>query len=915
MKKPSLKEASNAWHELPAAGAADLLDTDLEAGLSAAEVLKRREKFGENTLTVRKGRSEWLRFLLQFHAPLLYILLAASVVTAVLGEWVDSAVIFAVVFLNALVGYLQEARAEKSINALARMVVTKAAVRRDDRKQRIPSGELVPGDIVWLESGDMVPADLRLFHVRNLQIDESALTGESVPVEKHGETLPPDTVLAERRNLAFSGSLVTHGRAAGIVCTTGDRTEMGRIAELISSATNLSTPLTQKIAHFSKLILWAIMALAVATFILGIWRGEKAVDMFMAAVALAVGSIPEGLPAAVTITLAIGVSRMARRRAIIRKLPAVETLGSTDIICSDKTGTLTENQMTVQAVFAGGSLYQVSGGGYDPSGEILADGQAVDPCSRPALVECLRAGLLCNDSQLVQVEGRWTAQGDPTEAALIVVAGKAGLAHAETNDLHPRLDTIPFESEHQFMATLHGGGEAGHVIYKKGAVERLLERCTHALDERGDVIDLDRDAITRAAGEIASRGLRVLAFARRLAPGEQRDIGHHHVTEGLTFLGLQGMIDPPRAEAIQAIRQCRAAGIRVKMITGDHLLTAGAIARTIGLESSGEPFAVSGRDLEQMGDDELSGVAENAAVFARVAPEQKLRLVRALQARGHVVAMTGDGVNDAPALKQSDIGVAMGITGTDVAKGAADMILTDDNFASIEAAVEEGRNVFDNLTKFIVWTVPTNAGEGLVILAAIVMGVALPALPVQMLWINMSTAMLLGLMLVFEPKEPDLMKRPPRDPKEPILTFPLLMRTGLVTLIILTGAFGLFLWEQSRGSSLAESRTIVVNVIVIVETFYLLNCRSLTHSMRSIGFFTNWWVLGGVVAMIGAQLLFTYAPFMNHLFHSAPLRFDSWLLIFAVGLVAFGAVGLEKWIRTRVAERGVKENRTADEHG
>jgi Ca2+-transporting ATPase len=903
MKKPSPKQNTTAWHELPAEEAARLLESHLESGLSAAEVVKRRAEHGENTLSLRKGRPEWLRFLLQFHAPLLYILLAASVVTAVLGEWVDSAVIFAVVFLNALVGYLQEARAEKSINALARMVVTKATVRRDGRKQSLPSGELVPGDIVLLESGDMVPADLRLFHVRNLQIDESALTGESVPVEKHGDTLPSDTVLAERRNLAFSGSLVTHGRAAGIVSTTGDRTEMGRIAELISSATDLSTPLTKKIAHFSKLILWAIMALAVATFILGIWRGEKPVDMFMAAVALAVGAIPEGLPAAVTITLAIGVSRMAKRRAIIRKLPAVETLGSTSIICSDKTGTLTENQMTVQAVFAGGTRYQVSGGGYDPGGRILTDGEPVNLDSRPALVECLRAGLLCNDSQLVQVDGRWTAQGDPTEAALIVVAGKAGLAHAETNELHPRLDTIPFESEHQFMATLHGGGKSGHVIYKKGAVERLLARCTHALDEHGGLVDLDHDAVTRIAGEIASRGLRVLAFARLLTPGDQRDIGHHHVREGLTFLGLQGMIDPPRPEAIEAIRQCRAAGIRVKMITGDHLLTASAIARTIGLEGSADHFAVSGRDLEQMNDGELSAVAENAAVFARVAPEQKLRLVRALQARGHIVAMTGDGVNDAPALKQSDIGVAMGITGTDVAKGAADMILIDDNFASIEAAVEEGRNVFDNLTKFIVYTLPTNMGEGVVILAAIITGVALPALPVQMLWINMSTALLLGLMLVFEPKEPDLMNRPPRDPKEPILTFPLFMRTGLVTLIILAGAFGLFLWEQSRGASLAESRTIVVNVIVVVETFYLLNCRSLTHSMRSLGFFTNKWVLGGVVAMLTAQLLFTYAPFMNHLFHSAPLRFESWLHIFSVGLVAFGAVGLEKWIRMRVAER------------
>ena len=892
-----------AWHQLPGEEVLQLLEADRHAGLAAAEVRRRREKFGPNRLTARKGRSEWIRFLLQFHAPLLYVLLAASVVTALLGEWVDSSVIFAVVFLNAVVGYLQEARAEKAINALAQMVVTAATVRRDGRKQRVPSEDLVPGDLVLLESGDKVPADLRLFHVRNLQVDESALTGESLPVEKHGDVVALETILAERRNLAFAGTLVTYGRAEGVVWATGDKTEMGRIAWLISEATDLSTPLTRKIAHFSKLVLWAILALAAATFALGIWRGERPFEMFMAAVALAVGAIPEGLPAAVTITLAIGVSRMARRRAIIRKLPAVETLGSTTVICSDKTGTLTENQMTVQAIYAGGTLYEVTGSGYEPRGEILAaDGQPVDPALRAALTECLRAGLLCNDAQLVREKERWAVQGDPTEAALIVVAEKAGLAHAEINKLLPRLDAIPFESEHQFMATLHGGGKAGQIIYKKGAVERLLDRCTTALDDRGEAVALDHAAVSRAAEEIAARGLRVLAFARRLAPREQRQVEHRHVAGGLTFLGLQGMIDPPRPEAIEAVRHCRAAGIRVKMITGDHLLTAAAIARTIGLEGAADRFAVSGRDLDKLGEDELSDVVENAAVFARVAPEQKLRLVRALQARGHVVAMTGDGVNDAPALKQSDIGVAMGITGTDVAKGAADMILTDDNFASIEAAVEEGRNVFDNLSKFIIWTLPTNLGEGLVILAAIVAGVALPALPVQILWINMMTALLLGLMLVFEPKEPDLMQRPPRDPQEPILTFPLFMRTGLVTLIVLAGAFGLFLWEQTRGATLAEARTIVVNVIVVVEIFYLLNCRSLNGSLRSIGFFSNPWVLWGSGAMLAAQLLFTYAPFMNRLFHTAPIDAEAWVHILAVGIAAFAAVGTEKWIRARALQ-------------
>lgn len=889
-----------AWHQLSAEEVVQLLEADLDDGLPDEEVRRRRGKFGPNHLTVKKGRSEWIRFLLQFRAPLVYILVAATIVTAMLGEWVDSSVIFGVVLINAIVGYIQEARAEKAISSLARMVQTQTTVRRGGRKQRVPSEELVPGDIVLLESGDKVPADLRLFLVRSLQVDESSLTGESVPVDKHADPLALDTILAERRNLAFAGTLVTYGRAEGVVWATGDKTEMGRIAWLISEATDLSTPLTRKIAHFSKLVLWVILALAAASFGLGVSRGEGPVEMFMAAVAIAVGAIPEGLPAAVTITLAIGVSRMARRRAIIRKLPAVETLGSATVICSDKTGTLTQNQMTVREVFTGGSLFEISGNGYEPAGDFMEAGTRIEPGKQLALVECLRAGLLCNDSQLIREKERWAVQGDPTEVALIVAAEKAGLAHAEVNELMPRLDSIPFESEHQFMATLHGGGREGHIIYKKGAVERLLERCTSALGPDGEPVALDKEAVRAASEAMAAKGLRVLAFARRAASHGQDKVEHHHLTNGLTFLGLQGMIDPPRPEAIASVARCQSAGVAVKMITGDHVLTAAAVARQIGLSGCSERFALTGRELDAISDAELPDIAESAAVFARVAPEQKLRLVRALQSRGHVVAMTGDGVNDAPALKQADIGVAMGITGTDVAKGAADMVLTDDNFASIEAAVEEGRNVFDNLTKFIIWTLPTNVGEGLVTLGAITLGMALPAMPVQLLWINMMTALLLGLMLVFEPKEHDLMKRPPRDPRTPILTFPLFMRTGFVTLIIFAGSMGLFLWELRRGASLAEARTVVVNVIVVVEIFYLFNCRSLLHSTWSIGLFSNPWVIFGALAMFAAQLLFTYLPAMNRLFHSAPLDAASWLRVLGVGLIAFAAVGTEKWIRARV---------------
>ncbi len=896
---------NNNWHDLSADEAIRLLGSDRAKGLTTAEITARLQQFGRNEMTARKRMSEWKRFLLQFAQPLMYILLIASGVTFALAEYVDSAVIFAVTFVNAVVGFLQESKAEKAIEALSKMVLTEATVRRDGQKQRVNSTDLVPGDIVLLQSGDKVPADLRLLHVRSLQVDESALTGESVAVEKHAAALAHGAVLGDRKNLGFAGTLVTYGQAEGVVVETGNRTETGRIARLIHEATNLTTPLTRKIAQFSKLVLWVILGLAAITFAIGVARGEKAVDMFMAAVALAVGAIPEGLPAAVTITLAIGVSRMAKRRAIIRKLPAVEALGSTTVICSDKTGTLTENQMTVQQIFAGGKFYDVTGSGYEPCGEVVADGQPTTLNQHEALRETLLAGLLNNDSQIVRDGDRLKVEGDPTEAALIVAAQKSGLIPADTHAAHPRLDVIPFESEHQFMATLHSRGDnLPRVIFKKGSVERLLERCSHTLDDAGALAPLEVSVIHAAVEQMAARGLRVLAFARREVAHDHGQLHHDHVREGLTFLGLQGMIDPPRAEAIVSVRLCQEAGVQVKMITGDHALTARSIAQQLGLKGrdGGGLIAVTGRELEKVSDTDLPELAERAAVFARVAPEQKLKLVRALQSRGHIVAMTGDGVNDAPALKQADIGVAMGITGTDVAKGAADMLLTDDNFASIEAAVEEGRGVFDNLTKFIIWTLPTNAGEAAILLAAILLGTALPALPVQLLWINMVTSILLGLMLVFEPKERGLMQRPPRDPKQPILTFPLFMRTGLVTLIILAGAFGAFLWEQQvRGKSLVEARTTVINVIVMVECFYLLNCRSLLHSMFFVGVWTNRAVFAGIAAMLVAQLLFTHAPIMNRLFHTAPLDAASWLYITGVGFAAYCVVEFEKWVRRKVA--------------
>ena len=869
-------------------------------GLSREEAARRLEKHGYNALTPMKKEGALLRLLRQIHQPLIYILLVSALITALLQEWVDASVILGVVLVNTAIGFIQEAKALQAIEALAREMTTTATVLRDGERSAIPATGLVPGDIVLLQSGDRVPADLRLLRCRDLQIDESTLTGESVPVEKESGAVEADAVLAERHSMAYSTTLVTHGTGSGVVTATGDRTELGRISQLISSAEVLATPLTRRINRFSHLLLYVILAMAAVTFLVGTLRGESWFNMFMAAVALAVGAIPEGLPAAVTITLAIGVARMARRNAIIRHLPAVETLGSTTVICSDKTGTLTQNQMTVQQLLAADKPFEASGLGYAPDGAILYRNHSVQITEHPALLELLRAGALCNDSRLKQGSEGWYIEGDPTEGALLVAASKAGLDIRQLQRDLPRLDTIPFESQYQYMATLHDCGRGKErLVYLKGSVESILPRCMAQLSGVGEPVELDPERVEQQVQRMAEGGLRVLAFARVAFPAEMDEICHENLETGLTFLGLQGMIDPPRSEAVTAVRACQEAGIRVKMITGDHPGTAAAIAGQIGLRGAGDAEipAINGAALAGLTEQEMMEIAAETVVFARVTPEQKLRLVEALQRRDNVVAMTGDGVNDAPALRRADIGVAMGISGTEVAKEAADMILTDDNFSSIEAAVEEGRGVYDNLIKFITWTLPTNLGEGLVIMAAVFAGAALPILPVQILWINMTTAVLLGLMLAFEPKEPGIMQRPPHDPRRPILSQRLLLRIGLVGVLLLAGSFGLFEWALSRGASEEEARTIAVNVFVCGELFYLFNCRSLTRSMFSLGLFSNRWLIGGVVIMIALQLMFTYAPFMNRIFYSAPLDLSSWIPIIAVGAIIYTAVGIEKWLQ------------------
>ena len=876
-----------AWHAQAAADSARHLAVDWTHGLSDAEAAARLARHGPNLITQKPARPAWKRFADQLMQPLVLVLIATGLITGGLGESADASVIFGVVLVNAIIGYWQEAKAEGALAALARSVATPVTVRRSGHRRQLDAAGLVPGDVVVLAAGDRIPADLRLFHQRELHTDDSMLTGESQPVAKRIDPLAPGTLLAERVNMAYAGTTVVAGQGAGLVVGTGDATETGRIAGLIAAAPDLATPLTRKMATFSNWLLWAIGGFAALTFAVGLARGEALFDMFMAAVALAVGAIPEGLPAAVTVTLAIGVARMAKRRAIIRHLPAVETLGSTTVICSDKTGTLTENAMTVRTVWCGGAGYAVGGHGYAPDGEITHD--ALPATIAGALRECLVAGALCNDAGLSREGQHWKITGDPTEAALLVAARKGGLDEHTLQALYPRRDELPFDASRQFMATIHAGEDAA-IVYVKGALERLLPRCSDCLDSQGRKAPLDPASIEAAAHACAAQGMRVLLLAKRVAPVSQSLT--LEAIDGLTLLGLVGMIDPPRKAAIAAIRNCHSAGIRVKMITGDHAITALAIARQIGL-SAGR--ALTGSELAGLDDAALAEAVHATEVFARVEPEQKLRLVRALQGRGEVVAMTGDGVNDAPALKQADIGIAMGFGGTEVAKEAADMVLTDDNFASIEAAVEEGRGVWDNLVKFITWTLPTNFGEGLVIVAAILFGATLPITPLQILWINMTTAVLLGLPLAFEPIERGIMHRPPRRLETPVLDSALIRRIVLVSVLLLAGAFGLFLLKLDQGRSLAEARTVAVNVFVMVEMLYLFNCRSLEPQLLEPGRLLQPVGVGWRRQMLALQLLLTYWPPLNRLFQTAPIGLIAWREIFAFALALRWSIALEKY--------------------
>lgn len=892
------------WHDRPVDAVLQALKTTRQ-GLSVAEATERLARHGPNVLPPPKTRSPLVRFLLQFHNVLIYVLLAAAVITALMGHFVDSLVILGVVVVNAIIGFIQEGKAEEALAAIRGMLSPHAQVLRDGRRQEIDAADLTPGDIVFLVSGDRVPADLRLIEVKSLKVEEAALTGESVAVEKQTEPVAAAAPLGDRASMAWSGTLVTYGQATGVVVATGSQTEIGRISRMLAEVERIETPLLRKLRHFGYTLTWVILTVAAATFAFGtLVRDYSAGEMFLAAVGLAVAAIPEGLPAILTITLALGVQAMARRRAIVRRLPAVEALGSVTVICSDKTGTLTRNEMTVQAVLTAEQEFEVTGVGYAPHGGFTLDGREAAVDAHPVLRDTARVALLCNDATLEPEGETWRLNGDPTEGALVTLALKAGLDPKYEAEAWPRTDVIPFESEHRFMATLHHDHTGRGWIALKGAPERVLALCTRQRESMGDQ-PLDAARWHTAMQAIAARGMRLLALAVKPAAADKRVLDFADVEAGdFTLLAVAGIADPPREEAIRAVADCRTAGIRVKMITGDHAATASAIGAQLQLAD--EIHAVTGSELEAMDADALRRAAVATEIFARASPEHKLRLVKALQAEGQVVAMTGDGVNDAPALKRADVGVAMGMKGTEAAKEAAEIVLADDNFATIAAAVEEGRRIYDNIRKAIVFILPTNGGQAGVLIAAIVLGLAsLPITPVQILWVNIVTAVTLALALAFEPAERDIMRRPPRPPTEPILTPFMLWRIAFVSALLVSGSLGLFLWELERGASLEVARTATVNLLLLGEVFYLFNCRRLINPVLSWeGLTGNRWVWVAIAALVALQLAFTYAPPLQALFHTAALDAEAWGRILAFGLIVLLAVEAEKALVRRLRQRG-----------
>jgi len=899
MSENKEKQDKQKWHSLEADKVLETLNSDKEKGLSDNEVKERSEKYGRNEIPRGKQRSWFVRLLMQFHNVLIYVLMVAAVITALMDHWVDTWVILAVVIINALIGFIQEGKAERALESIRQMLSLEAVVIRDGKKQTIEAEELVPGDIVLLKSGDKLPADIRLVQSKDFRVEESPLTGESTAVEKNIEPVDESAVIGDQLSMAFSGTVVVYGKATGVVVSTGADTELGRINQMISSVEAITTPLLQQIEKFGKWLSVVILLGTGAFFAFGyFFRDYELTDLFLAAIGLIVASIPEGLPAIMTITLAMGVQRMAKRNAIIRRLPSVETLGAVNVICSDKTGTLTKNEMTARTIITADKEYHVEGTGYAPEGKILHNEKEVDLEDDKVLMQLLRAARVCNNSEIGKEEGNWKLTGAPTEGALLALSYKGGL-----KDFKPeRVDSIPFESDHKYMATLNKVDDE-LFVFMSGAPERVMEFCTQQYTLDGEK-DIDKDFWEKSIEEVAAKGQRMLGLAFSKTDSGRTEIDKDTCEKKKIFLGVVGIIDPPRDEVIEAIKECKEAGVEVKMITGDHAITARAIGKEIGI-GDGEK-SLTGKDLEQMSDEEMRKVVNEYDIYARTSPEHKLRLVTALQENGKLCAMTGDGVNDAPALKKANIGIAMGIKGTEVSKDASEMVLADDNFATIVNAIEEGRTVYDNIRKALLFILPTNGAEALVLMSAILLGIVMPITPAQILWVNMVTAITLALALSFEPMESNVMERPPRGAGESILGKLFIWRITFVSVIIGGLTLGVFSLLRNNGLDDAAARTIAVNTLVAGQLFYLFNCRKIEHPAIGKGFFNNKYAFGAAGALIVLQMGFVYLPFMNTFFGTQAIAATYWLYPLAAGALVFLLVELEKFIIMKIKQNSMK---------
>ncbi len=896
MSKSGKEGTNNNWHERAADTALHALKTTAN-GLSQTEAATRLETHGPNRLPEAAKRSALLRFLLHFHNVLIYVLLGCAGITMMLDHLVDTLVIVAVVFANAGIGFFQEGKAEKAMDSIRRMLALRSSVVRDGNRRSIEGELLVPGDIVLLEAGDKVPADLRLLQAHGLQIQEAILTGESVPVDKHTQPVAANAALGDRVCMAFSGTLVTSGQGKGVVVGTGTETEIGRISSMLSKVEMLTTPLVAQMNVFARWLTILILLIAVILLIFGYFVEHfEFNELFMAVVGLSVAAIPEGLPAVLTITLAVGVQAMARRNAIVRRLPAIETLGSVSVICTDKTGTLTRNEMMVASVVTHTHIFSIDGNGYEPNGAIKLNDSGVNGRDHAILEELGRAAVLCNDASLHEREGVWTVEGDPMEGALLALSGKIGMDVRKELSEWTRTDAIPFDAKHRFMATLNHDHENHAFVAVKGAPEQLLSMCEEQRGAAGGTEPLNQAYWHEKAEGIAAQGQRVLAFAVRSVTPEHTVLEFSDVEGALILIGLVGLIDPPRSEAIEAISECHGAGIRVKMITGDHKGTAAAIGKQIGLQNPDN--VLTGLDLDAMNDAALAAAVLETDIFARTSPEHKLRLVMALQSNGMTVAMTGDGVNDAPALKRADAGIAMGMKGSEAAKEAAELVLADDNFASIVTAVREGRTVYDNIKKVISWTLPTNAGEAMVIIVALLFGLTLPVSPIQILWINLITASTLGLALAFEPTEADTMRRPPRPRNEPILTGELTRQIVLASVLFFCGVFGLYYYSIGKGYSIELARTIVLNTLVMMEIFYLFFIRNIYGTSLTWKAVRGTKVVWATIAVVTvAQFAITYLAPLQKIFATEAVPFFDGVLIFGVGVALFAIIETEKQLR------------------